>query len=257
MSSEPGRPLLSIITVTRNDAAGLRKTLTSLQSQTDLSRVEHLIIDGDSSDETAEVVREFSLGFSSFHSEPDRGTYDAMNKGLARSRGEFVQFLNSGDAFVAPDSLTHLCELLEQRPAWLIAGAVDEHGGHRPPTLIRNIPHVWWRHALGFQPHCHQTTVISREMLDLLGGHDERFGFVADFDVILRAGLIAKPAILEEVVVRYEGGGLSAQRQSEIPRALADVRRDRLGLQGLADRLNSALARYQEARFRLGRRLGR
>ena len=110
---------------------------------------------------------------------------------------------------------------------------------------------------MGIQPHCHQASILSRELLVVLDGHDERFGFVADFDVILRAGLVAAPQVLDQVVVHYEGGGMSEQRMTEIPRAIAHVRADRLALRGTTARLNVGLARMQEARIRVGRALGR
>lgn len=253
------RPILTIITVTRNDAEGLGRTLTSLRDQdVDWSRVEHLTIDGASEDRTEEVQARLSPAGSTFLSEPDNGIYDAMNKGLTMARGEYVQFLNAGDVLASPHALSAVCEeLARTRPTWLVAGAVDHHGGNRPSERVRNMPHVWWRHALGLQPHCHQSCFFSRTVLEQLGGHDDALGFVADFDVVMRFGLVAPPNELDLVVVDYEGGGVSERRLADIPTALADVRRSRLSLSGPADAANRGLARFQRTRILLGRRLGR
>lgn len=97
-------PLFSIITITYNAEKELPATLKSVDSQT-CTDFEHLIIDGASKDSTLELLRRTPNPRRQVFSEPDRGLYDAMNKGLARARGEFVIFLNAGDAFSAPNTL--------------------------------------------------------------------------------------------------------------------------------------------------------
>jgi glycosyltransferase involved in cell wall biosynthesis len=253
------RPVLTVVTVTRNDAAGLGRTLSSLSSQdVNWGLVEHLTIDGASEDNSRALHRELAPPGSLFLSETDTGIYDAMNKGLRHASGDYVQFLNAGDTLAKDDALRMVIDrLTRSRPTWLVAGAVDHHGGARPAERVANLPHIWWRHALGRQPHCHQTCFFSRSLLQQLGGHDESLGFVADFDVVMRFGLIAAPAELDVVVVDYEGGGVSEQRLREIPAALAAVRNKRLGLTGLPRTTNTAVARFQRLRIDIGRRLGR
>lgn len=96
-------PLISVITVTYNAAKELPATLESLAAQT-FSDFEHLIIDGASSDDTLAIARKMSPK-ARIVSEPDKGLYDAMNKGLRAAKGDYILFLNAGDAFHAPDSL--------------------------------------------------------------------------------------------------------------------------------------------------------
>jgi len=91
-------PKLSIITVNHNRAEGLRKTIESVVNQTD-SEHEYLIIDGGSTDGSLEVINNYSNRISYFISEKDHGIYDAMNKGIIKSKGEWIFFLNSGDTF--------------------------------------------------------------------------------------------------------------------------------------------------------------
>lgn len=100
--SESG-PLISIITITYNAAPVIRPTLESLNAQT-FRDFEHLVIDGASKDDTVSIVSEMCPD-SIIRSEPDRGLYDAMNKGLRAAKGKYLLFLNAGDALHATDTL--------------------------------------------------------------------------------------------------------------------------------------------------------
>ena len=105
---------LSIITINYNNAEGLRKTLASVEAQT-YRHIEHIIIDGGSTDGSVDVIREYEkqnsllsgragVGLTiKWVSEPDNGIYNAMNKGIRMATGEYCQFLNSGDTLAAPD----------------------------------------------------------------------------------------------------------------------------------------------------------
>ena len=97
-------PLFSIITITYNAERELPATLASVDEQT-CSDYEHLIIDGASTDGTLALANAPGNLRRHTFSEPDRGLYDAMNKGLNRARGTYVLFLNAGDAFSSPDML--------------------------------------------------------------------------------------------------------------------------------------------------------
>lgn len=100
-------PLLSIVTINLNDRDGLARTLASVASQSFADR-ELIVVDGGSTDGSVELIRASGALVSDWLSERDRGVYDAQNKGLARARGTFVLFLNSGDSLAAPDALERL-----------------------------------------------------------------------------------------------------------------------------------------------------
>ena len=85
---------LSIITINLNNAAGLRKTIQSVVNQTYID-FEYIIIDGFSSDGSIEVIKEYADRINYWVSEPDRGIYNAMNKGILKTSGEYIHFLNS------------------------------------------------------------------------------------------------------------------------------------------------------------------
>ncbi len=251
-------PTLSIVTVTRDDASGLRQTLASLERQSAYAEVELVVVDGASRDDTREVLSRLA-GNAVIISEPDRGVYDAMNKGWRRSTGRVVQFLNSGDVLLNDGSLQAVLAWLRAEPEchWGIAGAMHAYGGERAVGPIANLPHHPWRHALGLQPHCHQSSFFSRAILEVMGGYSEEFDFVADFDLILRCGIVSSPITLEKPIVLYEGGGMSSRRASEIPQLLSMVRRQRLGLSGLAMLADTVFTQYRGARSRAVHRKAR
>ena len=106
-------PLFSIITITFNAEQVLPPTLESVKRQS-FTNFEHLVVDGASTDGTVEIAERSGIKGISVVSEPDRGLYDAMNKGIRRAKGEYLIFLNAGDAFHAPSSLQEIADAIEQ-----------------------------------------------------------------------------------------------------------------------------------------------
>ena len=114
------RPLFSIITITFNAAGTLPATLKSVERQT-FTDYEYLIVDGASTDGTVAIARH-SAAVSSVTSEPDKGLYDAMNKGLRKARGCYLVFLNAGDAFHDPDTLQKIADSIEKTDPDIVYG---------------------------------------------------------------------------------------------------------------------------------------
>ena len=108
-------PLFSIITITYNAQEVLRPTLASVSGQS-FRNFEHIIIDGASRDDTVSIARNEGIDGIKIFSEPDRGLYDAMNKGIARATGRYLIFLNAGDTFPAPKALSDLAEAAQVDP---------------------------------------------------------------------------------------------------------------------------------------------
>ena len=110
---------ISIITVNLNNAAGLKATLDSIAKQT-CHEFEHIIIDGGSNDGSVEIIREYESIISNrksiilkWVSEPDKGIYDGMNKGVSKASGEYVYFLNSGDTLATKDTIQEMIDALD------------------------------------------------------------------------------------------------------------------------------------------------
>lgn len=238
--------MLSIVSITYNNAEGLARTLSSICSQ-DMSTcsliVQIIVIDGGSRDGTQQVVEMFEE-VSVFISQADRGVYDAMNKGISLADGEYQLFLNAGDVFYGAGALEAIGDAMESDAAWIVGRAFSLDGG-RSLREIDNVPHRWFYHAYGLQVHCHQSCIFSSSLVKALNGYSEEYEFIGDFDFILRAGLISEPAYIDDFIVVYEGGGLSSVNGGRIPDLQHKVRLDRLKLSRGAAIVDRAFVRYQ------------
>jgi glycosyltransferase involved in cell wall biosynthesis len=208
---------ISIITVNRNNVAGLTKTLDGVREQT-FRDFEHIVIDGGSTDGSADQLRARAEGLACWVSEPDAGIYNAMNKGLRMARGEYVQFLNSGDWLASPQVLARVFG----GDAWgedLLYGNTlrpDQAGGTRecpqPEKLTPACFFIGWG-------VCHQAIFYKRELFDALGSYDETLRIIGDWDFTLRAVLSGRTTRhFPFPVVFYDAGGISASEPELLKR---------------------------------------
>lgn len=119
---------VSVITVVYNDVAHIRQTMESFFSQT-WEEKEYIVIDGGSTDGTADIIREYANRLAYWCSEPDKGIYDAMNKGVEKSSGEWINFLNCGDYYVNTNALQHVMESEHEADADVLFGDSVEING--------------------------------------------------------------------------------------------------------------------------------
>lgn len=204
-------PLLTIVTVARNDLYQLRRTKASVEAQR-TANYEHLIVDGASTDGSVQWLSTLAHPNFRWISESDLGIFDAMNKGAGLAHGELVLFLNAGDRFNDPGVVSRILEsYLTRKWEWSYARArvVDEHGLATRPEYglrkYRGFVHAYARSAI-----CHQTVAMRREFFLALGGFDLSHGLVADYALLLKAGRIAPPFVRATVDVHYLDGGVSA-----------------------------------------------
>ena len=123
---------VSIVTITYNAARTLQRTLDSVACQT-YADIEHLIIDGASKDDTVAIAERYKAASRHevvIQSEPDKGLYDAMNKGLQKATGDYLVFLNAGDTLYAPDTIETVVRCVQQPPLLL------ERAGGEAPAVI-------------------------------------------------------------------------------------------------------------------------
>ncbi len=173
-------PLFSIITVTWNAASVIAPTMLSVQRQTS-SDYEMLIIDGASTDDTLDIVYKASIASLRVFSEPDKGLYDAMNKGIARARGRYLIFLNAGDAFADETVLARLALLTEGNPG-VIYGQTQLVNKDREVVGMRHLRAPKRLTAASFlngMVVCHQAFVARR---DLVPEYDLQYRLSADYD---------------------------------------------------------------------------
>lgn len=205
-------PLLSIITVNYNNAQGLDKTIRSVKNQT-CSDFEYIVIDGGSTDNSLSVIKEHSQSITYWVSEPDRGIYHAMNKGIMASNGEYLQFLNSGDWLTSESVLKKIFEsgLNED----IIYGDVNyESGdGRFEPARIGKEDKItlayFYRHMFP-----HQASFISKKLfsMDL---YDENLKIIADWKFFIDRIIMKNCSIrkLNFPVVNYDMSGISSQEK--------------------------------------------
>lgn len=228
--SEAG-PLISIITITYNAAPVIRPTLESLNAQT-FRDFEHLVIDGASKDDTVSIVSEMCPD-SIIRSEPDRGLYDAMNKGLRAAKGKYLLFLNAGDALHAPDTLQRYAEATGingsrirnridnadsiRSCADIIYGdtvVVDADRNFVKPRHLSVPERLTFRSFGNGMLVCHQAFMVRR---DLAPEYDLQYRFSADYEWTLRCLKSADPdhnVNLHTVTIDYLSDGMTDKNHS-------------------------------------------
>ena len=203
---------ISIVTAVRNRAATVAATMESVRAQT-WRGVEHIVVDGASTDGTLSVLDRYRDSIAQLVSEPDRGVYDALNKGIRRASGDVVGFLHSDDEYASPQALARVAAAFEDPSVDAVYGDLVYVSQHNPHHVVR-----YWRAgaysqpklALGWMPP-HPTFYVRRELYEQLGGFDTRYRIAADYDHMLRllwrGGV--RPAYVPEVLVRMRTGGVS------------------------------------------------
>jgi glycosyltransferase involved in cell wall biosynthesis len=209
---------LSIISITYNNYKGLTKTLSLFQSNTFQSEIELVIIDGGSKDETPAYLKTQTLT-DNWVSEPDKGIYDAMNKGLNKATGEYVWFLNAGDYSYSQESVSTLLKSLETGPDAVYGETmlVDENGhniGTRSEKTTRILPQnlSWTSFKQGMNVG-HQAFIIKRS---LALQYDLKWKHVSDIDWMIRCLKKCKTVInINIVLVNFTLEGHSTIHRKE------------------------------------------
>lgn len=203
----------SIITVNYNNKEGLRKTIESVIHQT-FRDFEYIVIDGGSSDGSADVLKEYDKHITYWVSEPDKGVYNAMNKGIAQSHGDYLNFMNSGDCFYNHTVLQHLAE--KSLTTDLIVGR-DYHFNASTQQGFATIlpPYV---SMLTFIHHTlpHQSTFFKRLLFDN-SPYDETLRLVADVKIYIQKICIEQCSIqmIDDIICLREPDGISAAQNEK------------------------------------------
>ena len=175
-------PTLSIITICLNDAMGLEKTIASVAQQT-FRNFEHLIIDGGSTDGSAQVIEKNREKFSYSVSEKDSGRYNAMNKGITAAKGKYCLFLNAGDYLANASVLATV--FTENKDSDLLYGDLIFEEKNKERTVYRQPPQISLDYLMRVTL-LHPATFIKTSLFGLYGWYDESFKIGADYDFFLR-----------------------------------------------------------------------
>jgi glycosyltransferase involved in cell wall biosynthesis len=207
-------PLISVITVCYNSAATLERTLQSVADQ-DYKRIEHIVIDGASTDGTMRLVEEHGQHLAAIISEPDEGIYDAMNKGLELATGDIICFLNSDDHYSHSNVLLEVAQKFKSYEVDALFGDAIFFDPDEPSRVIR---HYSSKHfsprklSWGWMP-AHPALFFRKHIYDCYGRYKIDYRIAGDFDLIAR---IFKDGDIKfhyfpEVIVRMATGGISTR----------------------------------------------
>jgi glycosyltransferase involved in cell wall biosynthesis len=203
---------VSIITTVYNGGKSIAATLKSVAQQ-DYHSIEHIIIDGASTDSTLEVVRSNDERVALLISEPDSGVYDAFNKGLRLATGDAVVFLNAGDTYASPFVVSKAVKELSIHGTQAVFADVLIVDQHDETRIVRNYSSKGFSPramAYGFMP-AHPTLFIRREIYQMVGEYNTKFRIAGDFELCLRIFVNASTPYryIPEALVRMPRGGLS------------------------------------------------
>jgi glycosyltransferase involved in cell wall biosynthesis len=196
---DPNLPVVTVVTVVYNRKDAVRKTLESVVRQR-YSNLEYIIVDGGSTDGTVDVIRAYEDKIDLWISEPDKGIYDAMNKGIRLASGDWINFMNVGDLFANDDTVS-LFATLDVRHADIVYGhALIDYGSFQTKYKIHALDQMWKR-----SPFCHQAT-FSRVQLMKEYQFDRTYKLGADYDFFFRAYKAGKKFLyIDTVICMFEG----------------------------------------------------
>ena len=223
---------LSIITINYNNAEGLRKTLASVAAQS-YKHIEHIVIDGGSTDGSVEVIKDYVNQCMMYDvlwvSEKDRGIYNAMNKGIKKASGDYIQILNSGDILAAPDVTERMVSALNDGKIDIRYGNMIKKDFSTGQVIGKSgeVEYSLRQYYSGTMNH--DCCYIRRDLFDTYGLYDENLKIVSDWKWFLQAiGLgKVKPVYVNVDVTIFDASGISETnlrlREEERRKVLEEV----------------------------------
>ncbi|ROZ66348.1 glycosyltransferase family 2 protein [Ramlibacter sp. WS9] len=203
---------ISVITAVFNRASTLDEALQSVRAQS-WRHVEHVVIDGGSTDGSLDILARHKHSIAQMVSEPDNGLYDALNKGISRATGDVVGFMHADDSYATPQALERVAAAFEDPSVGAVYGDLVYVNKDDASRVVR-----YWRAGAfrrsrlthGWMPP-HPTFYVRREHYERMGGFDTRFRIAADYENMLRIlwGGGVHAAYIPEVLVRMRTGGIS------------------------------------------------
>lgn len=212
--------ILSIITINRNNAIGLEKTMHSVAAQIG-GDFEYIVIDGNSTDGSVDVIRSFETSFGErlkWISEPDKGIYSAMNKGIEMASGAYLHFLNSGDCLASIDVTMRMTEALKSHdfPSILYGNMLKDMSGGRVmrDKGFAGKPITFFGFYTGSLNH--PSSYIKKSLFEKYGRYDEPLRIVSDWKWFLQAIILGgeKPQYVDLDVTLFDMNGISEKNKA-------------------------------------------
>ncbi len=216
------QPLVSIITPSFNNVGTIEDTIKSVLNQ-DYPNIEYIVIDGGSNDGTLDVVKTYSDKISKIVSEPDKGIYDAMNKGIALAMGDIIGIINSDDFYASDYVISKVAEVMEKEKIDCCWGDIFYVDYNETKKVVRR----WYsseykegKFQSGWHPP-HSAFFVKKDVYLKYGTFNTEFSIAADYELMLR--LLEKYKIssyyIPEVLVNMRIGGESNKNVSNIIKA--------------------------------------
>ncbi len=205
---------VSIITATYNSASTLHDALCSVKNQ-NFNNIEHIIIDGLSSDQTLEIVKSYPH-IAQLVSEPDQGIYDAMNKGIRLATGDIIGILNSDDFYVSNEVISSVAEIFESDPLtdclYADLAYVDKNDVNKIVRKWVSGPYNRLSFLNGWMPP-HPTFFVRKQVYEKYGTFNEELKTAADYELMLRFLFKhgCKCAYIPDFFIKMRSGGASNQ----------------------------------------------
>jgi glycosyltransferase involved in cell wall biosynthesis len=208
--------LISIITVCRNSEATIRDTLASVATQT-YANIEYIIIDGGSTDQTLQIVKEYSKTVTQSLSENDHGIYDAMNKGIKRATGEYILFLNSDDILLNERVIEDAVKAISANHPDIVFGNMAVFNPTSGVTELKRQKVLTRVHVFKNMP-CQPSVLYRRSVFSKCGMFNTAYRIVSDFDWMTNAILRHTVSLqyIEIALIRFRTGGISSNSDSTV-----------------------------------------
>lgn len=216
-------PFITILTASLNSGATIRKTIESIRDQT-FQDLEHIVIDGESRDETPMVLKESEKTYNlTWISEPDRGISDALNKGLHRARGRYIFVLHADDQLLTPEILKSVYIILKSERFDIYSFPVLKYHHDKGKFLYKPVRILWWHHFKTILPH--QGCFVHKRLFDRIGGFREEFSIALDYDFFYRTLHSGASIGFGQMPVAFMGGAGISSDPSLIHRRLQEERK--------------------------------
>ncbi len=206
--------LLSVITINYNDAAGLKKTMDSVVSQT-WKGFEYLVIDGGSTDESPTLIEAYKPNIAYSVSEKDKGIYNAMNKGIKAAKGKYLLFLNSGDYLVDPTVFENVFSSFASDADFICGHLYYEQNGK---AVVKEHPEQMSFSYLVSKTVYHPSTFIKRTLFEHYGLYNENNKIVSDWEFFFKAlGLNgASYQKVHHTITHFDMNGISSVHEDKV-----------------------------------------
>ena len=221
---------ISLITVTYNSEKYLSHCIESVQMQT-YKDIEHIIIDGKSTDNTVAIIKKYGSGIAKWVSEADRGMYDAINKGMKMATGDIIGILNSDDMLVSDTVIEEIVNVFRDKSVDSVYGDleyVDKENTERILRIWKGKKYDRNLFKIGWMPG-HPTFYIRRSLIEKYGGYENHYFTAADYEFMARYLFKHKitACYLPKLIVKMRMGGAS---NKNIYQRLRANRRDYLAM---------------------------